>query len=102
MRYLLLILEGPFVNKYLSFRSWNSTPAVKQDFWRKKCWGEETKRKSSLQNKLSAPRSCCTLPGLKKEFFKIIFGRTHLSLVIQKIEMGFSFRCRHPNLHAHV
>lgn len=28
----------------LSFRSWSSTPVVKQGFWRKKFWGEEIKK----------------------------------------------------------
>lgn len=69
------------MNKCLSFRNWSSTPAVKQDFWRKKCWGEEIKRKSSLLNMPSAPGSFCALPVLKVEFFKIIFGRTHLTSV---------------------
>lgn len=91
---------GPFVNKCLSCRSGSSTSAVKQGFWRKKCWGEEIKRKSSLLNVLSAPRSCCAPPVLKVEFFTISFGRTHLGLVTQKIEMGLSSRHKHPDLHA--
>lgn len=69
------------MHKCLSFRNWSSTPAVKQGFWRNKCWGEEIKRKSSLLNLLSASKSCCAFPVLKVEFFKIIFGGTHLTLV---------------------